>query len=700
VVLALASTSIPSEGGALPVSIINDAIGASRRAILDEIGEPPDLTLLGPPGNIGDRLIHAGTQELLAEHIYREIDLEGLCAADGHTLLIRGGGAFCRPYHELIPRALAIAELRFARVIVLPSSFDPGDDIVRAALARSRATVFARERESYRRITSLCDAHLAYDCSFFFDFEPYRADGSGVLNAFRTDAEVLHDRSGIPGNDDISATAPSLDDWLETIARHQLIRTDRAHVMIAGALLGKEVEFGPSSYHKVAGIASYCLADFPVRPIPTPTTEEAVPAIASVAPAQAPTRVAAVILTRDRPGRALAATDSLRAQETPVQTLVIDNNSAPSAAAQLAAGCAGRPGVQLRRSDRNLDCAAGRLLGCDLTSDEFVLFLDDDAELRPGALDLLVADLDAHPEAAAVTATVEYPDGTIHHSGGWFQVSGGVAEFTLIGFRESDAAVPPTGPAGWVPNTAALIRRAVLDEFPLDPQTTASYYEDNEWSYRVELARPGSFRRSREARAVHHHASRLRPGRDFRARSANLKLLSAHVGFYKRHGVLLGINLGGLVPELCDSSGKCDVAAARLLMELIAAKGTDWTLMEWMNGNLEVLLSGGERSAALRRENETRRRTIDEQAGRLQQQHELLEQRARHIEQQSHELDERSQQLARQAEQVTEQDTAIRWLVARHEALQRVEQGGWWRLRGRLLGILGIWWRARKRLGI
>jgi GT2 family glycosyltransferase/exopolysaccharide biosynthesis predicted pyruvyltransferase EpsI len=699
-VLALAWTSIPNEGGALPVSITNDAIGASRRAILDEIGAPPDLTLLGPPGNIGDQLIHTGTQALLADHIYREIDLEGLCDADGHTLLIRGGGAFCRPYHELIPRALAIAELRFERVIVLPSSFDPGEDVVRASLVRSRATVFARERESYRRIVSLCDARLAHDCAFFFDFEPYRADGSGVLNAFRTDAEVLLDRSGSHGNDDISVTAASLDEWLETIARHQLIRTDRAHVMIAGALLGKEVEFAPSSYHKVEGIASHSLAEFPVRRIPAPTPGEAMPAIAPVAPGQAPTRVTAVILTRDRPERALAAIESLRAQETPVQTFVIDNNSAPSAAAQLAAACAGRPGVRLRRSDRNLDCAAGRLLGSGLTKDEFVLFLDDDAELLPGALDLLVAELDAHPDTAAVTATVEYPDGTIHHSGGWFQVSGGVAEFTLIGFRESDAAVPPTGPAGWVPNTAALIRRALLDEFPLDPQTTASYYEDNEWSYRVELARPGSFRRSREARAVHHHTSRLIPGRDFRARSANLKLLVAHVGFYKRHGVLLGINLGGLVPELCDSSGTCDLAAARLLMELIDAKGSDWTLMEWMNGNLEVLLTGGERLAAARLESEARQRTIEEQAGRLEQQYDLLDQRARHMERQSHQLDEQAQQLARQAEQVSEQDAAIRWLITRHEALQQVEQGGWWRLRGRLLGVLEIWSRARKRLGI
>ena len=35
--------------------------------------------------------------------------------------------------------------------------------------------------------------------------------------------------------------------------------------MIAAALLGKEVEYAASSYHKVPAIAEYALADYPVR---------------------------------------------------------------------------------------------------------------------------------------------------------------------------------------------------------------------------------------------------------------------------------------------------------------------------------------------------------------------------------------------------------------------------------------------------
>src|SRR4051794_3473202 len=69
-------------------------VEASRRAILDAIGEPADLTLVRGVGNRGDDLIAAGTRSLLAERIYREIDLPELPAASGDTVVLSGSGAF------------------------------------------------------------------------------------------------------------------------------------------------------------------------------------------------------------------------------------------------------------------------------------------------------------------------------------------------------------------------------------------------------------------------------------------------------------------------------------------------------------------------------------------------------------------------------------------------------------------------------
>ena len=495
-----------------------DPVELSREQILAEIGDPPDLTVVRGLGNCGDQLILEGMRALLADRIYREVELTEMCAARGHTVLLSGGGAFCRPFHEVMPRALSVAALRFERVIVLPSSFDPSEDVVRGVLARTRATVFAREAESYRRIAPLCDARLAHDCAFFFDFTRWRGRGSGTLNAFRTDREARASWNLPVDNDDISATAPTLQQWLETIAAHELVRTDRAHVMIAAALLGKQVEFAASSYHKLEAIAEFALSDHPVRPLAPPTHR---PRLARAprtrASGEPAPRVSAVILSRDRPDLALRAIDSVASSSVASEIIVVDNNSAPSAADRLAVACEQR-GTLFRRSERNLGCAGGRMLALQDARTEFVLFLDDDAELAPGALELLLNELDEHPEAVGVTATVMMGDGTIHHSGGWIETADGVVEFPLIGAGESDPdQLAPTGPAGWVAGTAALIRRASLDEFPIDSGMQA-YFEDNEWCYRVAASSGGSFRRSREAQAVHHFTRKHGPGLDFTSR--------------------------------------------------------------------------------------------------------------------------------------------------------------------------------------
>jgi exopolysaccharide biosynthesis predicted pyruvyltransferase EpsI len=152
-------------------------------------------------------------------------------------------------------------------VIILPSTFDLAEPVVQTALQRTKALVFARERESYEQIRNVCDADIAHDCAFYFDFRPYRRSGDGRLLAFRTDAESA--RVNVPqGNNDISTTGFGLDHWLWTISRHETIMTDRAHVMIAAALLGKRVEYQRTNYHKVSGIAEYSLPNFPVSQLP------------------------------------------------------------------------------------------------------------------------------------------------------------------------------------------------------------------------------------------------------------------------------------------------------------------------------------------------------------------------------------------------------------------------------------------------
>ncbi len=239
------------------------AVEDSRDVLLSAIGEPEDLTFIRLYGNKGDELIYAGTRQLLARRFYKEVSVRDLGGVSGHTAVVAGCGGWCGPYHDMVKHLPAI-ETRFERVIIMPSSFDVSVPSVRSALSTTKALVFARERKSFDDICRICDAKIAYDCAFFFDYRPYLRHGEGCLSSYRTDAESA--LSVIPANNhDISKSCSTLDEWLWTIARYAVVKTDRAHVMIAGALLGKVVDYWPSSYHKVPAIADFALKSFPVR---------------------------------------------------------------------------------------------------------------------------------------------------------------------------------------------------------------------------------------------------------------------------------------------------------------------------------------------------------------------------------------------------------------------------------------------------
>jgi exopolysaccharide biosynthesis predicted pyruvyltransferase EpsI len=257
-------TPDPANQVAQPIPLLAPAgLEAQRERILGLVAEAPDVTFFRHRGNIGDDLIHAGTRRLLVDIPHREVGTWEVQNVHGHTALITGSGGWCIPFHHQLPAALPLIEERFERVIILPSTFDLAEPVVRDALHRTKALVFARERASYEQIREVCQADIGHDCAFFFDFRPYHRRGSGRLIAYRTDGESK--RTDVPAeNVDISVACLGLDHWLWTIARHDAVVSDRAHVMIAAALLGKHVEYHGTNYHKVTAIAEYSLSDFPV----------------------------------------------------------------------------------------------------------------------------------------------------------------------------------------------------------------------------------------------------------------------------------------------------------------------------------------------------------------------------------------------------------------------------------------------------
>ncbi len=244
---------------------MKDGVKDSRDVLFRAIGEPENLTFIRLYGNVGDELIYAGTRQLLARRFYKEVSVRDLDGGLGalKTALVAGCGGWCGPYHDMV-RHLPVIETRFElrdrhafliRRLRAPS--------VRSTLAATKALVFARERTSFDAISGLCEAKIAHDCAFFFDYRPYLRQGEGSLLSYRTDKESV--LSVIPrGNHDISRSCSSLDEWLWTIARHAVVKTDRAHVMMIAAAekfsTEKVVRLRDFlSYHKVPAIADYAL---------------------------------------------------------------------------------------------------------------------------------------------------------------------------------------------------------------------------------------------------------------------------------------------------------------------------------------------------------------------------------------------------------------------------------------------------------
>lgn len=98
---------------------------------------------------------------------------------------------------------------------------------------------------------------------------------------------------------------------------------------------------------------------------------------------------------------------SLRAQDVPMELLVVDNAAAPPL---------DRPGVRIVRSERRLALGAARNLGLDAVRTPYVLFWDADDLMQPGALRRLLATLEGDPRLVACAAALtDGVTGDRHH---------------------------------------------------------------------------------------------------------------------------------------------------------------------------------------------------------------------------------------------------------------------------------------------
>jgi glycosyltransferase involved in cell wall biosynthesis len=105
---------------------------------------------------------------------------------------------------------------------------------------------------------------------------------------------------------------------------------------------------------------------------------------------------------------ATEAVASVRAQSIPVRTIVVDNASDPPVSSL--------EGCELARSENRVSRGEIRNFGLSLVTTDYVVFLDADDYLLPGALERLVAGLDRDPDSPALVGGILERDGTRHRT--------------------------------------------------------------------------------------------------------------------------------------------------------------------------------------------------------------------------------------------------------------------------------------------
>lgn len=266
------------------------------------------------PGNAGDSIIAAATYQCFRRHTIRiTIPRPDRFDPAGKTVFYGGGGNIgVGVYaHTQISRLHKDAR----RFVILPQTIRDADGLIRSF--GSNVTVICRERVSYDYVRSFNGPYttlLAHDMAFSLDPTPL-LEGVGRMEAFASGIKAMLKRQGCtrPANlgrillgrprgtvPDRAALGPSLSCFrldgertdialpphnvdlsvvfsygvgpeavanhvasrlLSTLNQFDEIRTNRLHIAISSAILGKIVKFYSNNYYKCRAVYEHSMKD-------------------------------------------------------------------------------------------------------------------------------------------------------------------------------------------------------------------------------------------------------------------------------------------------------------------------------------------------------------------------------------------------------------------------------------------------------
>ncbi len=234
-------------------------------------------------GNLGDGLIGLGAQDLF-EHFGLKLDTRTGWDTDVlrgiRYLVVNGSGGFAEGLWKDFVRVLEPFFEAGGEAVLLPSTVSGYRDFF--TRYGRQITVFAREQVSYEHLRSIealeGRVHLCHDLAFAVDFErtgwPEGLAGTEArLSLLRADEES---RGHAKPRDNIdlaliwnsiqwtnrSVCMPPLSAAAQLIYRFDDIESDRLHMSVLAALMGKRVTMRPNAYFKNKAVYEHSLHRF------------------------------------------------------------------------------------------------------------------------------------------------------------------------------------------------------------------------------------------------------------------------------------------------------------------------------------------------------------------------------------------------------------------------------------------------------
>lgn len=229
-------------------------------------------------GNLGDGYITYATLLLFDQYKIKYTTHHQNQCFDNELIVIGGGGNFIEGRYEDVAK-LIWEHRKTNQIILLPQTIVGYQEVLKETY--NNLTVFCRENVSYKSILESGanpeKVYLSHDTTFFLPIDHFaqkNMNGRGTLNAFRQDGESIYKESSESwpvGNIDISR-AWNGDVWIsgefvrsatqsmaDFICQYEKICTDRLHVAIMSAFLGRTVEFFPNAYFKNSAVYGHSI---------------------------------------------------------------------------------------------------------------------------------------------------------------------------------------------------------------------------------------------------------------------------------------------------------------------------------------------------------------------------------------------------------------------------------------------------------